>query len=114
MDGFFIIDKPKAITSQGVCSKIKKKFNTPHVGHSGTLDPDTTGVLVVAVGKATKMLKLINEHDKAYEATIVFGYNSNTLDISGNITEDISIIPIGGVELSSKKVIKKSIISFLT
>ena len=91
MDGFFIVDKPQGMTSQTVCNKIKYKFNLNKVGHSGTLDPNTTGVLVVAVNKATKLLKLINEHDKEYIATIIFGYETDTLDMDGKIIKEIDM-----------------------
>ena len=89
MDGFFIVNKPKGITSFGVCNKIKHLTGEKHVGHTGTLDPDTTGVLVVGVGKACKLMSLLNEHDKEYETTIMLGKSSDTLDISGNILEDV-------------------------
>ena len=87
MDGFLLIDKPKNITSFGVCNKIKKKFNIDKVGHNGTLDPNTTGLMILALGKATKLLKLINEHDKEYIAKITFGYDSKTLDFESELTE---------------------------
>lgn len=91
MNGFLIINKPAGITSFGVCSKIKKMFNEPHVGHTGTLDPDTVGVLVIALGKACKTMSLLNEHDKEYQTTILFGKSSDTLDASGNIVEDVKV-----------------------
>ncbi len=91
MNGFLIVNKPKGITSQGVVCQIKKKFNIKKCGHTGTLDPDATGVLVVAVGEATKMIRFLDEKYKQYETTIVFGYDSNTLDIYGNITKDIDM-----------------------
>lgn len=91
MDGFFLVDKPKKMTSQTVVSKIKRQFHLKKCGHSGTLDPDATGLLVVACDSATKLMKFINEHDKSYIATIIFGYNSNTLDISGVITDEIEM-----------------------
>lgn len=88
MDGFFIIDKPAGITSQGVVTKIKRQFNLKKCGHTGTLDPDATGVLVVACGEATKLIRLLDEKDKEYETTILFGYDSNTLDFYGTITKE--------------------------
>lgn len=91
MDGFILVDKPKKMTSLSVCNKIKYTLGLDKCGHSGTLDPNTTGILVVAVNKATKLLKLINEHDKEYIATISFGYDSDTLDIEGTITQDIEM-----------------------
>lgn len=88
MDGFLVINKDKGLTSFDVCAKIRRIFNTKHVGHTGTLDPNTTGVLVVALGNATKLLKLLFEHKKEYFTTVLFGKSSDTLDICGNILED--------------------------
>ncbi len=81
MDGFLLIDKPKGITSQTVCNIVKKKLNIKKCGHNGTLDPNTTGIMLIAINEATKCLKLLNEHDKEYIATIIFGLDSNTLDM---------------------------------
>lgn len=91
MDGFLIVDKPKGLTSQAVCLRLKKSLGLEKCGHSGTLDPNTTGVLVVACNQATRLLKLIHEHDKTYAATIVFGYDSKTLDIDSEITRQIDM-----------------------
>ncbi|MCR5350308.1 MAG: tRNA pseudouridine(55) synthase TruB [Acholeplasmatales bacterium] len=91
MDGFIFVDKPKGMTSQRVCSIIKKKLNIDKVGHSGTLDPNTTGIMLIALGRATKLLKLLNEHDKKYVATITLGFDSDTLDFDGNITNEIKM-----------------------
>lgn len=88
MDGFLLVDKEKNITSFGVCNKIRKKFNIDKVGHNGTLDPNTTGLMICALGRATKLIKLINEHDKEYIAKITFGYNSKTLDFESEL-EDV-------------------------
>lgn len=93
MNGIIVVDKPKGLTSLTVCNKIKNKLKLDKCGHSGTLDPNATGVLVVATNKATKLLKLINEHDKEYIATIIFGYDSDTLDLDGNITNEIEMKP---------------------
>lgn len=91
MDGFLLVNKPKGMTSLSVCNYIKRKLNLNKCGHNGTLDPNTTGVLVIACNRATKLLKLINEHDKEYEATISFGYDSKTLDFDGEITNEIDM-----------------------
>ncbi len=85
MDGFLIIDKEKGYTSFDVCNKIRHMFDTKHVGHTGTLDPNATGVLVVALGKACKTLSLINEHDKEYICTIEFGKSYDTIDPTGKL-----------------------------
>lgn len=91
MNGFLLVDKPKGMTSQTAINIIKKKFDLKKCGHSGTLDPNTTGLLLVAFNQATKLMKYLNEHDKVYQTTISFGYNSNTLDITGTILEDIDM-----------------------
>ncbi len=87
MDGFIILDKPKGITSFSCCNRIRKKLNLNKTGHNGTLDPNATGLMVIACDKATKLIKLINEHDKEYIATIKFGLISDTLDMDGNVSE---------------------------
>ena len=80
MDGFIIIDKPKGITSFSLCNQVRKKLNLNKTGHNGTLDPNATGLMVIACNKATKLMRLINEHDKEYIAEIIFGKTSDTLD----------------------------------
>jgi len=88
MDGFIIFDKPKGISSFKAIEKLKHKLNLNKVGHNGTLDPNATGLMVVASGKATKLLKLINEHDKRYIATISFGYLTKSYDLNSDILKD--------------------------
>ena len=66
MDGIIIIDKPKGITSRDVVNNIVKKFNIKKVGHTGTLDPLATGVLVVCIGKATKLVQELTSSEKEY------------------------------------------------
>lgn len=88
MDGFIIINKDKGITSRQVCSKIKYFLKEKKVGHTGTLDPVTTGVLVVALGKATKMINFLPEKKKEYEATVRFGYQTDSYDITGETIKE--------------------------
>ncbi len=88
MDGFFIIDKEKGYTSFDVCNKIKHKFSELHVGHTGTLDPNATGVLVVSLGKACKTLNLIGDKTKEYVCTIEFNKSYDTIDPTGNLIEE--------------------------
>jgi len=94
MDGFFLIDKEKGYTSFDVCNKLKHKFKLKKVGHNGTLDPNATGLMIVAVNKATKLLNNLNCNDKEYIATILFGKESNTLDPQGGILKDDKNIKI--------------------
>ena len=84
MDGFIIVNKPKDMTSHAVCNKIRSIMHTKKVGHSGTLDPLATGVLVVAVGKATKLINYLENQDKTYVAEALFGIQTDSYDILGN------------------------------
>lgn len=88
MDGFYIINKEKGMTSFQVCHRLEKAFHLNKCGHTGTLDPNTTGVLVVGVNSATKLMKLLNEHDKKYITTITFGYETSTLDNEGEVLKE--------------------------
>ena len=66
MDGFVFVDKPKGLTSFQVCEIVKRKLNAKKAGHAGTLDPNVTGLLIVALGKATKLMPLFLKLDKEY------------------------------------------------
>lgn len=88
MDGILIIDKPKGITSRDVVNTIIKKFNTKKVGHTGTLDPIATGVLVVCVGGATKLVDELTASDKEYIATVKLGISTDTIDTEGKILKE--------------------------
>jgi tRNA pseudouridine55 synthase len=89
-DGFLVIDKPGGITSHDVVAKIRKRFKTKRVGHAGTLDPMATGVLVVGIGNATKLLQYIVEGRKSYDATISFGSSTHTDDKEGDVISTAS------------------------
>lgn len=91
MDGFFNIFKEKGYTSFDVCNKIKHIFKEKKVGHTGTLDPNATGVMQIAVGRATKLLPLLEDHVKVYEPTIHFGILTDTLDPDGKIIEQKTV-----------------------
>ena len=86
MDGFLLVDKAGAITSHDVVAKVRKKLDTKKVGHAGTLDPMATGVLVLGVGIATRLLPYITDGKKAYLATISLGAATHTDDKEGDIT----------------------------
>ena len=84
MDGFIIVNKPKNMTSHDVCNIMRRVMHTKKVGHSGTLDPLATGVLVVAVGRATKLISYLENQDKTYVAEALFGLQTDSYDILGN------------------------------
>ncbi|MFP5212904.1 MAG: tRNA pseudouridine(55) synthase TruB [Acidobacteriota bacterium] len=82
-NGILVIDKPEGITSFGVVAKIKKRFGLRKVGHCGTLDPFATGVLIVCLNQATRIVDHLLMQDKAYRFTIRFGVETDTLDRTG-------------------------------
>ena len=83
MNGVLIINKPKDLTSRDVVNIICKKFNTKKVGHTGTLDPIATGVLVIPIGRALKISELLTSERKEYIAKVILGYETDMLDITG-------------------------------
>ena len=100
MDGVIIVNKPAGMTSHDVVNRIRKIFKTKKVGHCGTLDPDATGVLVVAVNKATKLLQFLTADNKEYIATLSLGTATDTYDASGQVTATKEYVPI-----SDKKIL---------
>ncbi|MEZ5238618.1 MAG: tRNA pseudouridine(55) synthase TruB [Microthrixaceae bacterium] len=85
-DGFVVIDKPSGWTSHDVVARSRGVLGTRKVGHSGTLDPMATGVLVLGVGRGTRLLRFLSGLDKTYEARICFGTETSTLDAEGEVT----------------------------
>ncbi|HYI60927.1 MAG TPA: tRNA pseudouridine(55) synthase TruB [Acidimicrobiales bacterium] len=85
-DGVAVVDKPAGWTSHDAVARARRLLGTRKVGHSGTLDPDATGVLVLGVGKATRLLRYLLPLGKAYEAEIVLGVETTTLDAAGEVT----------------------------
>ena len=85
MDGFLLVDKVGGMTSHDVVAMARKKLNTKKVGHAGTLDPMATGVLVLGVGIATRLLTYITDGKKSYEATILLGSSTHTDDRDGEL-----------------------------
>ena len=85
MDGILIINKEKGYSSHDVVYKVRKILNEKKVGHAGTLDPNATGVLVILIGKGTRLSKYLIEHDKTYIATIKLGEKRTTKDEEGEI-----------------------------
>ncbi len=107
MNGILNINKPSGMTSHDVVYKIRRLLNEKKVGHTGTLDPDATGVLVICLGKATKVIQFLENDDKCYEGTITLGITTDTLDASGNIT---NIIDTSGVDLEQIQHVCKTFI----
>jgi tRNA pseudouridine55 synthase len=84
--GLCVVDKPAGVTSHDVVGMLRRRFHERQVGHAGTLDPDATGVLVVAVGMVTKLLRFVEKTEKRYVGEVVMGIETSTLDSSGDIT----------------------------
>lgn len=99
MDGVIIVNKPAGMTSHDVVNRIRKIFKTKKVGHCGTLDPDATGVLVVAVNKATKLLQFLTADNKEYIATLSLGTATDTYDASGQVTATKEYVPISDIKI---------------
>ena len=107
MDGILYINKPKDWTSFDVVAKLRRVLHTKSIGHTGTLDPQATGVLVLLVGKATKILPYLEKSLKEYIAEIEFGKKTDTGDIWGNVIET------GEVKEVDETTLKETLNSFL-
>ena len=106
MEGIIIVNKPKGITSFDVIRKLKKILKTKKIGHTGTLDPLATGVMLMCVGKATKLASDLEAKDKVYIADFDIGYATDTYDIEGKkIAENIIEVSKENLEQSIKKFI---------
>lgn len=89
--GFLVVDKPSGMTSNRVVGMVKRATGIKKVGHAGTLDPLATGVLVVGVGKVTRLIRFIQDQPKEYLATALFGVSTDTLDADGAILDRIEM-----------------------
>ena len=89
MDGIIIVNKPSGMTSHDVVSRARRKLKMRQIGHAGTLDPLATGVLVLLVGKGTKLFNKFEPFDKAYIASLILGTRTTTADIQGEITQQV-------------------------
>jgi tRNA pseudouridine55 synthase len=96
-DGVLVIDKPAGMTSHDVVDRVRKLFGTKRVGHAGTLDPDATGVLVLGLGRATRLLAYAQAGPKTYLATAFLGVTTSSLDASGSVTSEapVDVEPAG-------------------
>lgn len=105
MDGILIIDKPKEFTSHDVVA-IVKKLTGEKVGHTGTLDPNATGVLPLLIGKATGLSKYLINHDKTYIATVKLGIKTDTADGEGNVIEEQDVTKLALEEAIIKQALE--------
>ncbi len=99
VNGLVVVDKEAGWTSHDVVARCRRTFGQKRVGHAGTLDPDATGVLLVGLGRATRLMRFLTALPKTYEAEVVLGTATNTLDASGDVTgtwdmEDVSLAAV--------------------
>jgi tRNA pseudouridine55 synthase len=91
VDGLVVVDKPNGCTSHDVVGRLRRVFGQRRVGHAGTLDPDATGVLLVGLGRATRLLRFLQETSKTYRGTVVFGVATDSLDASGAVLDRVAM-----------------------
>jgi tRNA pseudouridine55 synthase len=91
VDGLVVVDKPVGCTSHDVVGRLRRVYGQRRVGHAGTLDPDATGVLLVGLGRVTRLLRFLQETSKSYRATIVFGVATDSLDASGAVLDRVAM-----------------------
>lgn len=92
-DGILLVDKPAGMTSHDVVWRVRKLFGTKKVGHTGTLDPMATGVLVVLLGRAAKACEYVSHDEKVYEATLRLGLTTDTEDVTGTVLTSAESLP---------------------
>jgi tRNA pseudouridine55 synthase len=103
--GLVVVDKPAGITSHDVVARCRRAFGQRQVGHGGTLDPGATGVLLVGLGSATRLLRFLSELPKSYEGELVLGTETSTLDADGEVvaTHDMSAVTLADVEAAARR-----------
>jgi tRNA pseudouridine55 synthase len=99
-DGAVLIDKPAGPTSHDVVDAIRRAFRLEKVGHCGTLDPNATGLLIIVLGKATKLSEKLMSDDKVYEGTLKFGETTDSYDAAGELVASLPVPPMTLAELN--------------
>src|SRR5216684_73408 len=94
LDGAILIDKPAGPTSHDVVDAIRRHFNIKKVGHCGTLDPNATGLLIIVLGRGTKLSEKLMSNDKVYEGTIKFGESTSSYDADGELLSSLPVPPL--------------------
>src|SRR5947209_12722743 len=99
-DGALLIDKPSGPTSHDVVDALRRQFRLKKVGHCGTLDPNATGLLIIVLGRGTKLSEKLMSSDKVYEGSIKFGEATDSYDAAGELTGSLPVPPITADELN--------------
>src|SRR6202030_263052 len=100
LDGAILIDKPAGPTSHDVVDAIRRRFQIKKVGHCGTLDPNATGLLIIVLGRGTKLSEKLMSDDKVYEGSIKFGETTDSHDAAGELTGSLPVPPMTVAELN--------------
>src|SRR3954462_5083567 len=100
LDGALLIDKPPGPTSPDVGGALRYRFNIKKVGHAGTLDPNATGLLVILLGRGTKLSEKLMSSDKVYEGTVKFGEETDSYDADGELVASLPVMPMTLDELN--------------
>ena len=101
MEGILLVDKPRDHTSHDVVARLRGKLKMKRIGHAGTLDPMATGLLIILVGKATRVSQYLISLDKEYEGTVEFGKVTDTQDADGEVMETRPVPPLTEVEIKA-------------
>ena len=102
LDGAILVDKPSGPTSHDVVDAIRRRFQIKKVGHCGTLDPNATGLLIIVLGRGTKLSERLMGDDKVYEGTIKFGESTDSYDSDGELTGSMPVMPMTLDELNAE------------
>src|SRR5437879_9911325 len=94
LDGALLIDKPAGPTSLDVVDILRRQFGVKKVGHCGTLDPNATGLLIIVLGRGTKLSEKLMSADKVYEGSIKFGETNESYDADGELVSSLHVHPI--------------------
>ena len=100
LDGALLIDKPAGPTSHDVVNELRHRFDIKKVGHAGTLDPNATGLLIILLGRGTKLSEKLMSSDKVYEGTIKFGEETDSYDADGEMVASLPVMPMTLEELN--------------
>jgi tRNA pseudouridine55 synthase len=100
-DGFAVVDKPAGWTSHDVVAKVRKVLGNRKVGHSGTLDPDATGILLLGIGRGTRLLRFLTPLRKVYSGEMVLGVETSTLDAAGEVTATHDMSTVRAAQVSA-------------
>ena len=112
-NGVIIVNKEAGFTSHDVVAKLRGILKQKKIGHTGTLDPDATGVLPVCLGHATKLCDMLTDKDKTYETVMMLGKITDTQDISGKIIEECDVAAMKEKGMLDDESILKTITSFV-